>query len=159
MEDTGPRAESQIGACEQGHAWVRRYVRKLVSIAKREWSGSPFVESFVGSKTPAKLRGRERDTALSAYSVPAIYGPRSPGNKARTNTQRLRPSAWSAPWTHSNMGIQCSSALPGLADGRSDHIWGRAGGVGLQCDVQEKSLTGNDGLKSAQTKGISMAMI
>ena len=57
------------------------------------------------------------------------------------------------------MGIQCSSALPGLADGRSDHIWGRAGGVGLQCDVQEKSLTGNDGLKSAQTKGISMAMI
>ena len=57
------------------------------------------------------------------------------------------------------MGIQCSSALPGLADGRSDHIWGRAGGVGLQCDVQEKSLTGNDGLKSAQTKGVSMAMI
>ena len=57
------------------------------------------------------------------------------------------------------MGIQCSSALPGLADGRSDHIWGRAGGVGLQCDVQEFDPTGNDGLKSAQTKGISMAMI
>ena len=161
MEDTGPRAEShsQIGACEQGHAWVRRYVRKLVSIAKREWSGSPFVESFVGSKTPAKLRGRERDTALSAYSVPAIYGPRSPGNKARTNTQRLRPSAWSAPWNHTNMGAQCSSALPGLADGRSDHFWGRAGGMGLQCDVHDKDPTGNGGLKNAQTKRISMATI
>ena len=57
------------------------------------------------------------------------------------------------------MGIQCSSALPGLADGRSDHIWGRAGGVGLQCDVQEFDPTGNGGLKRAQTKGISMAMI
>jgi hypothetical protein len=92
MEDTGPRAESQIGACEQGHAWVRRCVRKLVSIAKGGWSGSPFVEALVGSKTPAKLWGRERDTALSAHSVPTIRAkePRQQSAHKHATAQTLR---------------------------------------------------------------------
>jgi hypothetical protein len=92
MEDTGPRADSQIGACEQGHTWVRRCVRKLMSIARGGWSGSPFVESFVGLKTPAKLRGRERDTALSAYSVPTTRAkePRQQSADKHATAQTLR---------------------------------------------------------------------
>ena len=54
--------------------------------------GSPFVEALVGSKTPAKLWGRERDTALSAHSIPTIRAkePRQQSAHKHATAQTLR---------------------------------------------------------------------